>query len=33
MGKPCPAGMACVDKPGDGCDPDKGDADCLGVCQ
>jgi hypothetical protein len=31
-GFPCPEGKACVDAPGDGCDPDNGGADCGGVC-
>ena len=31
-GKPCPQGYQCVDKPGDGCDPKHGGADCIGVC-
>ena len=31
-GLACPDGLTCVDAP-DGCDPAKGDADCLGVCE
>lgn len=30
---PCPAGYKCVDKPGDGCDPKNGGADCIGFCK
>lgn len=29
----CPAGQACVDDPADSCDPDKGGADCSGICK
>jgi hypothetical protein len=32
-GIPCPSGYACVDDPGDACDPTGGGADCGGVCQ
>ena len=32
-GKPCPDGMSCVDDPGDDCDPKKGGADCIGICE
>lgn len=28
----CPAGQRCVDDPNDGCDPNKGGADCGGIC-
>jgi len=28
----CPRGLRCVDIPGDGCDPLRGGADCLGRC-
>lgn len=28
----CPTGLRCVDLPGDGCDPERGGADCIGVC-
>jgi hypothetical protein len=31
-GAACPAGYNCVDAVGDGCDPNLGGADCLGVC-
>ena len=31
-GLPCPTGMACVDWPGDDCDPAAGGADCIGMC-
>lgn len=29
---PCPAGKQCVDDPSDDCDPQKGGADCGGIC-
>lgn len=32
-GFPCPDGSRCVDLPGDGCDPRRGGADCIGVCR
>jgi hypothetical protein len=32
LGTPCPAGLACVDKPGDLCDPAEGGIDCPGIC-
>lgn len=28
----CPDGLACVDDPGDTCDPEQGGADCAGIC-
>jgi hypothetical protein len=28
----CPDGQVCVDDPTDTCDPDKGGADCSGIC-
>ncbi|MDC3961343.1 hypothetical protein [Polyangium jinanense] len=28
----CPAGLRCIDLPGDDCDPARGGADCIGVC-
>jgi hypothetical protein len=28
----CPRGMSCVDDPADDCDPDRGGADCMGIC-
>ncbi len=28
----CPDGQACVDDPGDDCDPQQGGADCGGIC-
>ncbi|KAM4067900.1 Kazal domain-containing protein [Hirsutella rhossiliensis] len=31
-GRPCPKGLRCYDAPNDGCDPNKGGADCIGVC-
>ena len=31
-GFPCPTGYACVDDPRDSCDPDRGGADCGGIC-
>jgi hypothetical protein len=31
-GFPCPDGLDCYDYPGDGCDPDEGGADCIGIC-
>ncbi|KAL0932651.1 proteinase inhibitor kazal [Colletotrichum truncatum] len=32
LGKACPKGMECLDRPGDGCDPQNGGADCMGLC-
>ena len=32
-GLPCPSGKTCVDDPTDSCDPTKGGADCIGICQ
>jgi hypothetical protein len=29
----CPGAGSCVDNPNDGCDPDRGGADCGGVCE
>ena len=29
---PCPAGYICVDDPRDDCDPQRGGADCPGIC-
>lgn len=26
------SGLECFDYPGDGCDPDNGGADCIGIC-
>ncbi|SEP24593.1 Kazal-type serine protease inhibitor domain protein [Nitrosovibrio sp. Nv6] len=31
-GFPCPEGKKCVDDPSDNCDPDRGGADCSGIC-
>ena len=31
-GLPCSPGFACVDDPGDTCDPAAGGADCSGIC-
>jgi hypothetical protein len=31
-GAPCPIGQQCIDDPRDGCDPNRGGADCDGVC-
>ena len=31
-GLECPGGMMCVDFPGDGCNPNQGGADCIGMC-
>lgn len=28
----CPRGMYCYDDPGDECHPDRGGADCIGLC-
>lgn len=28
----CAEGLECVDDPGDTCEPDKGGADCSGIC-
>jgi hypothetical protein len=32
LARPCPAGLMCVDRPGDACDPAHGGADCPGIC-
>ncbi|MGB1700147.1 MAG: hypothetical protein ACPHRO_09350 [Nannocystaceae bacterium] len=32
LGAVCPVGMQCIDYPGDGCNPNQGGADCLGMC-
>lgn len=32
-GIPCPEGYTCVDDPSDDCDPERGGADCGGICQ
>lgn len=32
-GKLCADGTSCVDDPNDSCDPKKGGADCMGICQ
>jgi hypothetical protein len=32
-GFPCDDGWVCIDDPRDACDPDKGGADCIGVCR
>lgn len=32
-GLDCPLNYLCVDKRGDGCNPDKGGADCIGECK
>ena len=32
-GPSCPEGLECVDDPHDLCDPDRGGADCPGICQ
>ncbi len=32
MGGQCPSGYTCVDVASDGCDPNAGGADCIGVC-
>lgn len=32
LGTPCPEGLECVDAPDDGCDPEMGGADCIGIC-
>ena len=32
-GELCPEGFECVDDPTDQCDPERGGADCLGICQ
>lgn len=29
----CPRGMVCVDDPSDDCDPNRGGADCIGICR
>ncbi|WNG39940.1 hypothetical protein F0U61_44360 [Archangium violaceum] len=31
-GTPCPKGQLCVDDPSDDCDPERGGADCIGIC-
>ncbi len=31
-GIPCSSGKVCIDDPTDDCDPDKGGADCSGIC-
>jgi hypothetical protein len=31
-GFPCPDGLQCIDDPSDDCDPNKGGADCGGIC-
>ncbi|HET6582001.1 MAG TPA: hypothetical protein VFG69_01115 [Nannocystaceae bacterium] len=31
-GIPCPDGKECIDDPNDDCDPNKGGADCGGIC-
>jgi hypothetical protein len=31
-GFPCPLGLTCVDNPNDDCDPQRGGADCEGMC-
>ncbi len=31
-GFPCPDGLECVDDPSDDCDPERGGADCGGIC-
>ena len=28
----CPKGLFCYDVPNDGCDPNNGGADCIGIC-
>ncbi|MCY1075688.1 hypothetical protein [Archangium lansingense] len=28
----CPKGQLCLDDPSDDCDPDRGGADCIGIC-
>jgi hypothetical protein len=30
---PCPGSGTCVDNPSDGCDPERGGADCGGICE
>ena len=32
-GLQCPRGLVCVDDPSDGCDPNNGGRDCIGICQ
>ena len=32
-GLPCPEGQVCVDDPNDDCDPERGGADCSGLCK
>jgi hypothetical protein len=32
-GRPCADGGTCVDDPSDNCDPKRGDADCIGICE
>ena len=31
-GAECPPGLVCVDDPNDRCDPERGGADCPGIC-
>ncbi len=31
-GAACPVGFECVDDPSDDCDPQRGGADCIGIC-
>jgi len=33
VGAACPGKEECVDDPSDDCDPKKGGADCIGICQ
>lgn len=33
LGLECPAGQVCADDPSDDCDPDRGGADCPGICE
>jgi hypothetical protein len=30
---PCPGSGSCVDNPADDCDPERGGADCGGICE
>lgn len=32
IGEPCPGAGTCIDDPRDDCDPDRGGADCGGLC-
>ncbi|KAF2637973.1 hypothetical protein P280DRAFT_482410 [Massarina eburnea CBS 473.64] len=32
LGIECPKGLVCVDDPRDGCDPENGGSDCIGIC-